>query len=104
MSRIRLVRRQGFIALLGGTSVAWPFVARAQKPAKIPHVVIISPARLPPDRYPELLRDFGYIEGRNIRLEFRDAGGYADRLPALAEQLVQEGGIDVVATISLPAA
>ena len=59
---------------------------------------------LPPDRYPELLRDFGYIEGRNIRLEFRDAGGYADRLPALAEQLVQEGGIDVVATISLPAA
>ena len=38
-----------------------------------------------------MLRDLGYIEGRNIHPEFRDAGGYADRLPMLAEQLVQEG-------------
>ena len=57
-----------------------------------------------PDRYGELVRDFGYIEGRNIHLEFRDAGGYADRLPSLAKQVVQEGGIDVIATISLTAA
>jgi putative tryptophan/tyrosine transport system substrate-binding protein len=91
------------ITLLAATSVAWPLVARAQKPAKIPHVVVISPGPLP-DRYRELFRDLGYIEGRNIRLEFRDAEGYADRLSMLAEQLVQEGDVDVIATVSLPAA
>jgi putative ABC transport system substrate-binding protein len=98
------VRRREFI-IFAGTSVAWPRLARAQKLAKIPRVVIISPARLPPDRgFREELRELGYVEGRNIQLEFRDAGGYSDRLPALAEQLVQEGGIDVIATISLSAA
>jgi putative ABC transport system substrate-binding protein len=44
------------------------------------------------------------VEGRNIHLEFRNTGGIADRLPALAEQLVREGGIDVIVTVSLPAA
>lgn len=98
------MRRREF-TILAGMSVAWPFMARAQKPAKIPHVVIISPAGLPPDRrYREQLRELGYVEGRNIQLEVRDAGGHSDRLPALAEQLVQEGGVDVIATISLPAA
>jgi putative ABC transport system substrate-binding protein len=99
------VRRREFLTVFAGASVAWPFAARAQKPAKIPHVVVISPATLLSDRYhyPEQLRDIGYIEGRTIHLEFRDTGGYADRLTALAEQLVGEGGIDVIGTISVPA-
>jgi putative tryptophan/tyrosine transport system substrate-binding protein len=97
------MRRREFITLFAAAAAASPLVARAQKPTKIPHVVIISPARLPTDRYQEQLRDLGYIEGRNIHIEFRDAGGYADRLPMLAEQLVQAGGVEVIATISLPA-
>jgi putative tryptophan/tyrosine transport system substrate-binding protein len=78
------VRRRRLIALLAGTAVAWPLAARAQKATKIPHVVVISPGPLP-DRYRELFRDLGYIAGHNIRLEFRDAGGYADRLSMLTE-------------------
>jgi putative ABC transport system substrate-binding protein len=71
--------------------------------AKGPRIVIVSPAALP-DFIRTALRGLGYIDGRNIRLEFRDTGGIADRLPALAEQIVQEGGIDVFVTVSLPAA
>jgi len=97
------MRRREFTTLLGGASLAWPFAAHAQKPAKIPHVVFVSPARVPPDSLRAQLRDLDYIEGRNIHIEFRDAGGYADRLPALAEQLVREGGVDVIVTISLTA-
>src|SRR3974390_3827092 len=97
------MRRRDIVTLIAGAAAAWPFVARAQKPARIPHVVVISPAPLQ-DRYRELFRQIGYVEGRNIHLEFRDAGGYADRLPMLAEQLVQERDVDVIATVSLPAA
>jgi putative tryptophan/tyrosine transport system substrate-binding protein len=99
------VRRREFLTGFAGASVAWPFAARAQKLAKIPRIVGISPAKLSSDRYgyPEQLKNLGYIEGRNIHLEFRDAGGYADQLTALAEQLVGEGGIDLIGTISLPA-
>jgi hypothetical protein len=50
------------------------------------------------------LRDLGYVEGRNIRLEFRNASGNVDRLPALAEEIVREGDVDVIVTTSFPAA
>jgi putative tryptophan/tyrosine transport system substrate-binding protein len=43
-------------------------------------------------------------KGAIIRLEFRTAAGNVDRLPALAEELVQKGGIDVILAISTPAA
>jgi putative tryptophan/tyrosine transport system substrate-binding protein len=97
------MRRRKFIKLIGGAAVAWPIAARAQQPAKTPHVVFISPAALS-DTYRVQLRDLGYIEGRNIRLEFRDAGGYADRLPALAREIVQGGSVEVIVAVSAPAA
>ncbi|MBR1233590.1 ABC transporter substrate-binding protein [Bradyrhizobium sp. AUGA SZCCT0042] len=50
------------------------------------------------------MRELGYVEGRNIRLEFRDAAGNVDALPRLAQELVREGGIDVILAISTPAA
>jgi putative tryptophan/tyrosine transport system substrate-binding protein len=96
------MRRREFITLIGGAAAVSPFAARAQQPAKTSHVVFISPAALP-DTYRVQLRDLGYIEGRNIRLEFRDAGGYADQLPALAREIVQGGGVDVIVAISAPA-
>jgi putative tryptophan/tyrosine transport system substrate-binding protein len=96
------MRRREFITLIGGAAVS-PFAARAQQPAKIPHVVFISPAALS-DGYRVQLRDLGYIEGRNIRLESRDAGGYADQLPALAREIVQGGSVEVIVAVSAPAA
>jgi putative ABC transport system substrate-binding protein len=97
------MRRRKFIKLIGGAAVAWPIAARAQQSAKTPHVVFISPAALS-DTYRVQLRDLGYIEGRNIRLEFRDVGGYADRLPALAREIVQGGSVEVIVAVSAPAA
>jgi putative ABC transport system substrate-binding protein len=97
------MRRRKFIELIGGAAVAWPIAARAQQPAKTPHVVFISPAALS-DTYRVQLRDLGYIEGRNIRLEFRDAGGYADRLSALGREIVQGGSVEVIVAVSAPAA
>jgi putative ABC transport system substrate-binding protein len=98
------MKRREFITLLGGATVAWPAAARAQKSAKAPNVVFISPARMRQDIYRTQLRDLDYIEGRNIHLEFRDAGGHADQLPALAREIVQGGGVEVIVAISAPAA
>jgi putative ABC transport system substrate-binding protein len=97
------MRRRQFITLIGAAAALSPFAARAQQPAKAPHVVFISPATLPRDAYRPQLRDLGYVEGRTIQLEFRDAGGYADQLPALAREIVQ-GGDDVIVAVSAPAA
>jgi putative ABC transport system substrate-binding protein len=96
------MRRRAFITLLGGAAVS-PFAARAQQPAKIPHVVFISPAALP-DTSRVQFQDLGYFEGRNIHLEFRDAGGYSDQLPALAREIVQAGSVDIIVAVSAPAA
>jgi putative tryptophan/tyrosine transport system substrate-binding protein len=98
------MRRREFITLIGGAAALSPFAARAQQPAKIPHVVFISPGALAHNNYRGQLRDLGYIEGLNIRLEFRDAGGYADQLPALAREIVQQGSVEVIVTVSGPAA
>jgi len=72
----------------------------------MPHVVLLSPVGIPSqaDATRRLLSELGYVEGRNIRLEFRTAAGNADALPALAQELVQEGGVDVIIAISTPAA
>jgi putative ABC transport system substrate-binding protein len=51
-----------------------------------------------------LLAELGYVEGRNIQLEFRDTAGNADALPALAEEIVRVGRADVIIAISTPAA
>ena len=50
-----------------------------------------------------MLRELGYVEGRNIRIEFRNAGGNVDALQALAEEIVREGGVDAIIAISTPA-
>jgi putative tryptophan/tyrosine transport system substrate-binding protein len=97
------MRRREFITLIGGGAAISPFAALAQQPGKTPQVVFISPAALP-DFFRAQLRGLGYIEGRNIRLEFRDAGGYADQLPALAREIVQEGNVEIIVAISAGAA
>jgi putative ABC transport system substrate-binding protein len=97
------MRRRQFITFLGG-AVTLPVMASAQQPMRMPLVIAISPVQFP--RFEEAtrssLRDLGYVEGRNIRLEFRNAA--VDALPALAQEVVREGGADVILANSTPAA
>lgn len=99
------MRRRGFITLVSG-AVTWPLVARAQRLAGRPRVIHLAPVDVPsqPDATRRLLGELGYVEGRNIHLEFRNAAGNVDALPALAQELVKEGSLDVIIAISTPAA
>src|SRR4051812_27744928 len=86
------MRRRELITLLGGATI-WPLMASAQQLAAMPHVVLLSPAGTPSqaDAARRLLSELGYVDGRNIRLDFRTAAGNAEALPALAQELVREG-------------
>ena len=100
------MRRREFITLLGG-ALTWPLVASAQQHARTPpHVVHLAPVDIPSqtDTTRRLLSELGYVDGRNIRLEFRNAAGNVDALPALAQELVRQRDIDVIVAISTPAA
>jgi putative ABC transport system substrate-binding protein len=95
------VRRRDFITLLSGAAAAWPLTARAQQPkvARIGSLGLVSPtshaSRLAAFRAG--LRDLGWVEGRNMFIEFRWAEGNYDRLSALAEELVRLN-VDVLVT------
>src|SRR5436309_5001450 len=99
------MRRRELITILGGATI-WPLIASAQQPARMPRVIHLAPVDIPSqtDATRRQLHDLGYVEGRNIRLEFRNAAGNADALPALAQELVQDGGVDVIIAISTLAA
>ncbi len=89
------MRRREFIALVGGTAVAWPLAVRAQQPIKMPRIGIIDDAPIW-DHFRAGLRDFGYIEGRNVAIEYRSAEGQPDRLAAVASELAHIP-VDVIA-------
>src|SRR6516165_4498163 len=88
------MRRREFIAGLGGAA-AWPLAARAQQPDRVRHVGILmnvvqedpgGPADVMAFR--QGLAELGWIEGRNIHVEFRWPGGDIDRVRALVTELV----------------
>jgi ABC-type uncharacterized transport system substrate-binding protein len=87
------VKRRSFITLLGGAAAAWPLAAGGQQ--KTPVVgILAAPANTPP--YAENvsairrgLNETGFVEGRNVIIEFRWAEGQLDRLPMLAADLVK---------------
>jgi putative tryptophan/tyrosine transport system substrate-binding protein len=97
------MRRRAFIKVIVGTAVAWPLVARAQQPAKVPRIGFLrfGPASAYADRVEALrtgLRDLGYIEGKSIVIEFRWAET-VDKLPELAAELVRMN-VDVIFAMS----
>jgi putative ABC transport system substrate-binding protein len=94
-----MIRRQ-FITLLGGAAAAWPLAARAQLP-KIPRIGIIDDAPIW-DNFRRGLRELGYIEGRNITIEYRSAEGRPERLHTVASELAGLP-VDIIATYGTPA-
>jgi putative ABC transport system substrate-binding protein len=86
------MKRREFIAALAGTA-AWPVVAGAQQAERLARIGYLGPTSASQlvgsiDAFSNGLRDLGYVEGRNLHIEFRFADGHEDRLPALAAELV----------------
>jgi putative ABC transport system substrate-binding protein len=95
------MRRRDFISLIGGAAATWPLTAHTQQ-AAMPVIGFLS--SVSPNAYPEYvdafregLKSTNYVEGQNVKIEFRWAEGQYDRLPALASDLVRRH-VAVIAT------
>src|SRR5215469_10497929 len=87
------LRRREFITLIGGAAAAWPIAARAQRPTTpvvgFLHVASPEPNAQERTKLLQGLQETGYLEGQNLRIEYRWAEGRYDRLPDLAADLVR---------------
>jgi len=95
------IRRRKFLASLGGAAAAWPLAARAQQPA-MPVIRYIGSGSLEPSApyliaFRKGLSDTGFVEGRNVAIEYRWAEGHYERMAEVAADLVRKK-VAVIAT------
>jgi len=101
------MQRREFITLVGGAAASLPLAARAQQEGKVYRIGFLSyrgcEASLEPNgEFRRGLREVGYIEGKNLVLECRDAPGQVERFPDLALQLIRLK-LDVLVAEGTPA-
>src|SRR5262249_39368827 len=103
----RMMRRRTFITFVGGAAAGWPLAARAQQPA-VPVIGFLGTGSLESDAsrraaFRTGLNETGYIEGRNVAVEYRGAQYQYERLPELAAEFVRRPAA-VMVTTGTPAA
>jgi len=105
------MRRREFIRLAGSVALGWPLAASAQQ-ARLPLIGYLGTGALGetpesggpgPNAFRQGLREHGYVEGQNIAIEYRLAGGKMEQLPGLAAELVRLN-VDIIFAVATPAA
>ena len=100
------MKRREFITLLGGAAAAWPLAARAQQTAMVPTIGFLGSGTPAAHghwvaAFVQRLRELGWIEGRNLTIEYRWAEGSSDRAAELAAEFVRLK-VDVIVTYANP--
>ena len=103
------MRRREFITLLGGAAASWPLAARAQQSERVRRIGIlygVSGTDLEGQAWDAAFRkrlaELGWIDGRNVHVEYRWTGGNLDRTKLFANELVQPSP-DVLVAVTTPA-
>jgi putative ABC transport system substrate-binding protein len=101
------MKRREFITLLGGAATAWPLAARAQQAGKLPIIGLLGSATLLAESqrvagFVQRLRQLGWIENRNVAIEYRWAEGRSERFVEIATEFVQLK-VDVIVATTTPA-
>jgi ABC-type uncharacterized transport system substrate-binding protein len=101
------MRMIGLAVLFTIGLLAAPLAAGAEQAAKVPRIgfltaTSLAAASVTVEAFRQGLRDLGYVEGRNVMIEYRDAEGKFERLPALAAELVAVK-VDVIVAVTTPA-
>src|SRR5262244_1584020 len=97
------IARRKFLATLGSAAAAWPLAARAQQPAKLPTIGFLggtSPSVVSQSvaAFVQRLHELGWVEGRNVAIEYRWAEGRSERFAEIAAEFVRLK-VDVIVTV-----
>jgi putative ABC transport system substrate-binding protein len=97
------MRRREFITLLSGATVTWPLTARAQQPRKVPTIGFLGAGTSSvwsqwTAAFVQRLRELGWVEGRNVTIEYRSAEGRAERYSEIATEFARLK-VDVIVTV-----
>ena len=102
--RVVAMKRREFIAVLGGAAATWPLSGRAQQSQTPRRIGLMANLSLPPiQKFRERLQKLGYVEGKNLIIEYRYGEGRDDRFPSFAAELVAMP-VEVIVVWGNPAA